>query len=106
MIFHVTDSATWAGSQQRGAHTGSTRGVDLAEEGYIHCSTAEQWPGVVERYYAGASELVLLHVDEDLLTSPLVYESPPGASEPFPHIYGPINLDAVVTVERLPPKDR
>ncbi len=60
MIFHITDTATWDASQQQGYHTGSTRGVDLAEEGYIHCSTAEQWQGVIERYYSGASDLVLL----------------------------------------------
>ena len=106
MIFHVTDSATWARSHQQGAHTASTRGVDLAEEGFIHCSTEQQWRGVVERYYADTSDLVLLHVDEQLLTSPLVYEQLPGAPEPFPHVYGPINLDAVVTAEHLPPQDR
>ncbi len=97
MIFHITDAATWARSQIRGMHTGSTRGVDLAEEGYIHCSTGDQWRGVIERYYAGVADLVLLHVDERLLTSPLVYEQLPGAPEPFPHVYGPINLDAVVS---------
>jgi uncharacterized protein (DUF952 family) len=101
MIFHITDAATWDNSQQRGVHTGSTRGVDLAEEGYIHCSTAQQWPGVVARFYADAEGLVLLHIDEQLLTSPLVYEQLPGAPESFPHVYGPINIDAVVGVERL-----
>jgi uncharacterized protein (DUF952 family) len=102
MIFHITDTATWADSQVRGFHTGSTRGVDLAEEGYIHCSTAEQWPVVVERYYSADTDLLLLHVDEQLLSAPVVYEQLPGAPEPFPHVYGPINLDAVVAVERLP----
>jgi glutathione S-transferase len=101
MIFHITDASTWEVSRQQGYHTGSTRGVDLAEEGYIHCSTAAQWPGVIERYYLGAPDLVLLHIDEALLTSPLVYEQLPGAPEPFPHIYGPINLSAVVTAEPL-----
>jgi uncharacterized protein (DUF952 family) len=103
MIFHITDTATWAKSQRAGVHTGSTRGVDLDDEGYIHFSTAEQWPGVIARYYGDASDLVLLHVDEQLLTSPLVYEQLPGAPEPFPHLYGPLNLDAVVTAEGLEP---
>lgn len=101
MIFHITDAATWAASQRRGLHTGSTRGLDLADVGYIHCSTAQQWRGVVQRFYAGDEDLVLLHVDEQLLTSPLVYEQLPGAPEPFPHVYGRINLDAVVDVEAL-----
>jgi len=101
MIYHITDAATWADSQRQGSHTGSTRGIDLAEEGYIHCSTAEQWSGVRQRFYADAENLLLLHVDEQLLTSPLVYEQLPGMPEPFPHVYGPINLAAVVAVEGL-----
>jgi uncharacterized protein (DUF952 family) len=102
MIFHITDSSTWETSKRQGAHTGSTRGVDLAEEGYIHCSTAEQWPGVIERYYADAEDLLLLHIDESMLTSPLVYEQLSGMPEPFPHVYGPINVDAVVDTQNLP----
>ena len=101
MIFHITDGATWEASQQAGEHTGSTRGIDLAEEGYIHCSTAAQWPGVLERYYSDATDLVLLHVDEEQLTSRLVYEQLPGMPEVFPHVYGPINLAAVVRTEQL-----
>ena len=104
MIFHITDGATWEASQQAGRHTGSTRGIDLAEEGYIHCSTAEQWPGVLERYYSDATDLLLLHVDVEQLTSPLVYEQLPGMPEPFSHVYGSINLAAVVHMERLRPR--
>ena len=102
MIYHITDTETWATSQRNGVHTGSTRGIDLAEEGYIHCSTPEQWPGVIERYYAGVDGLLLLHIDESLLTSPMVYEQLAGMPEPFPHVYGPINVDAVVDIQPLP----
>ena len=101
MIYHLTDRATWADSQAAGEHTSSTRGVTLAEEGFIHCSTAEQWRGVVERFYADATDLLLLHVDESQLTAPLVYEQLGDAPEPFPHIYGPIPLNAVVEVQPL-----
>ncbi len=101
MIYHLTDPATWAASLAAGEHTGSTRGVTLAEEGFIHCSTAEQWRGVVERFYADASDLLLLHVDESRLTAPLVYEQLGDAPEPFPHVYGPIPVAAVVQVEPL-----
>lgn len=101
MIFHITDAATWAQSQQQGRHTESTRGVDLADEGYIHCSTAEQWPGVLAAFYADAEDLLLLHIDESRLTSELVYEQLGDAPAVFPHVYGPIDLAAVVTVEPL-----
>ncbi len=100
MIFHITDAITWSASVTAGEHTGSTRGVDLAAEGFIHCSTAEQVPGVLQRFYADAVDLLLLHVDETLLTSELRYDDVPNAGV-FPHVYGPINLDAVVRVEPM-----
>lgn len=101
MIYHLTDPATWARSQAAGEHTGSTRNVDLAQEGFIHCSTADQWPGTVERFYAEVDELLLLHIDESMLDARLVYEQLGGAPEPFPHVYGPIPVAAVVRVEQL-----
>jgi len=101
MIFHITESARWRRSIDEGEHTGSTRGVELDEEGFIHCSTSGQWSHTVDRFYAGVPDLVLLHIDEELLLAPLVYEQLPGAHEPFPHVYGPINLEAVVRVEHL-----
>ncbi len=101
MIFHITDTARWAQSQREGAHTGSTRGVDLATEGFIHCSTAGQWPGVLSRFYADADELLLLHIDENLLSTSLVYEGVGDSTDLFPHVYGPIDLVAVVDVEPI-----
>ena len=107
MIFHVTEPSRWQRSLETGLHTGSTRGVELAEEGFIHCSTADQWPGVVERFYDGVPELVLLHVDDTLLTSAVRYEAVGDAPGPdaarFPHVYGPIDLHAVVRVEPIRP---
>ena len=74
MIFHITDRDRWAASQAEGVHTGSTRGVELADEGFIHCSTAEQWPACSSGSTPACPTCVLLHIDESLLTSPLVYE--------------------------------
>lgn len=100
MIYHVTDRARWERSLSEGSHTGSTRDVELAEEGFIHCSTERQVAGVLERFYAGVPDLVVLHVDESLLSSPVVYEQLGDSPEPFPHVYGPIDLPAVVTTTR------
>ena len=101
MIYHLTDPARWALSLAAGRHTGSTRDADLEQEGYIHCSTADQWPGVVERFYSDVTELLLLHIDEGALDSPLIYEQLGEAPESFPHVYGPLPVAAVVHVERL-----
>lgn len=98
MIFHVTSTRRWQRSIADGEHTESTRGVELADEGFIHCSTAEQLASVLQRFYADATDLQILHIDEERLTAPLITEQLPGAPEAFPHVYGPINLDAVVAV--------
>ena len=101
MIFYLTDPDRWAQSLVAGEHTGSSRNVELADEGFIHCSTATQWPATVERFYADVDELLLLHIDETLLDLPVVFEQLGEAPEPFPHVYGPIPVAAVVQVERL-----
>ncbi len=102
-IFHIATLADWEAAQQSGAYTTSTRGVSLAEEGYIHASREDQWEGVRAAFYADVTEpLVLLEIDTDLLDAPVVEEAPaPGVEETFPHVYGAITPAAVVDVRRL-----
>lgn len=96
-IFHLAVRSEWEAAKRSGSYATSTRGRTLAEEGFIHASRGDQWQGVRDRYYADVTEpLVLLVVDTDRLASPVVEETPPGADESFPHVYGPINADAVV----------
>ncbi|WP_193607501.1 DUF952 domain-containing protein [Nocardioides lijunqiniae] len=96
-IFHLATVAEWDAARDSGAYTTSTIGRTLAEEGFIHASRADQWQGVRERYYADVTEpLVLLVIDTDRLTSPVVEERVGEGPETFPHVYGPINPDAVV----------
>ncbi|WP_028651001.1 DUF952 domain-containing protein [Nocardioides halotolerans] len=103
-IYHVATAADWEQAQRDGAYTISTLGVTLEQEGFIHCSRADQWEGVRERYYADVAEpLVLLEIDTDLLDAPLVEEPPaPGVDETFPHLYGALRPSAVVAVRALP----
>ncbi len=79
-----------------GEYRVSTRGAMLDDVGFIHCSRAEQVDGVRAMFYAGVSDLLLLTIDSDLLTSPWQFDEVPGSELSFPHVYGPINLDAVV----------
>jgi uncharacterized protein (DUF952 family) len=96
-IFHVALRSDWEAARRAGAYTVSTRGRTLADEGFIHASRGDQWQAVRERFYADVGEpLVLLVIDTDRLRSPVVEEVPDGADETFPHIYGPLNVDAVV----------
>ena len=102
-IYHIATVSDWERAQHDGAYTTSTLGVTLEQEGYLHASRADQWEGVRDRYYADVEEpLVLLEIDTDLLDVPLVEEPPaPGVEETFPHIYGPLKPDAVVSVMPL-----
>jgi uncharacterized protein (DUF952 family) len=68
-------------------------------EGFIHLSTPAQVLRVADARFAGARDLVLLCVSVGRLRAPLRYEpGDPGSDELFPHLYGPLNVDAVVRV--------
>jgi uncharacterized protein (DUF952 family) len=47
-------------------------------------------------------DLVLLCVDETRVGAEIRYERSHEGGERFPHVYGPIDLDAVVDVVALP----
>ena len=97
MIYHVVTEANW----QKALQLGFYEAESLATEGFIHTSKAEQVAGVLERYYKNQSDLFLLHINETKLTAPLKYELAPSVNEEFPHIFGQLNLDAVVKVEKI-----
>ncbi len=97
MIYHVTDNKSW----QKAIEKGFFEVPSLHTEGFIHTSKAEQVKGVLERYYAGKTDLLLLHIEETKLRAPLKYELAPSVGEMFPHIFGPLNIDAVVKTEVL-----
>lgn len=96
-IYHITTQNQWQTAQQKGFYEAAS----LAVEGFIHCSTEQQVAGVLERYYSGVNNLVKLVIDTSKLTHKLVYELAPSVNQQFPHIYGTINLDAVVEVINL-----
>jgi uncharacterized protein (DUF952 family) len=94
-IFHITTKTAWNLAQGLGQYSAPS----LASEGFIHCSTSAQVVPVAERFYAGQRGLVLLVLDSQRIQPEVKYE--PGTDKPdelFPHVYGPLNLDAVVRV--------
>ena len=52
-VLHLAEAAHWQEALRTGEYRWSTLGRTLEEEGFIHCSTPEQVPGVLARYYAG-----------------------------------------------------
>ncbi len=102
MIFHITSRKAWEDAQAKGDY----RADSLKTEGFIHCSTLSQVLPVANQYYKGQRGLILLEIEPTLLSQKLKWEPPSGGTPPagvpvgdqFPHIYGPINLDAVLRV--------
>ncbi len=102
MIYHITSRQAWNKARERGDY----RAESLETEGYIHCSTESQVLPVAQNFYKGQNDLYLLVIEPALLASDLKWEPPSDGTPPpgvpegdlFPHIYGPINLDAVVQV--------
>jgi len=94
-ILHITTRNDWLAAQNSGCYAAEA----LASEGFIHCSTRDQVLCVANALFAGARGLVLLVIDPRRLRPEVRWE--PGADqseELFPHVYGPINLEAVVEV--------
>jgi uncharacterized protein (DUF952 family) len=101
-IYHLALASDWAAARETGDYRISTLGRTLEQEGFIHASREDQWRATKQRFYADVpEELVLLEVDPARLTAELRVEEVPEAGEEFPHIYGPLNLDAVVAVHAL-----
>lgn len=101
IIYHLALRSDWAA----GVAAGEYRAPSLAEEGFIHASGDEaQMLRVAARLFADRDDLLALEVDTDRLAegSPVVRE-PARSGEIFPHVYGPINPNAVVRVRSLLP---
>jgi glutathione S-transferase len=99
LIYHLAQDHQWREAQAAGEYRISTLGRTLAEVGFIHCSSAAQVAHAANRYYRETTGLLLLTIDADRLRAPLRYDAVPDADEPYPHVYGPLNIDAVVRVE-------
>lgn len=93
LIYHIVLPEVWATFD-----TGLYRHASLADEGFIHCSFEHQLDGVIERYYSGVDSVVILEIESERLMSRMIKE-PSTNSEIYPHIYGPINRDAIVGIE-------
>ncbi|HEY1713391.1 MAG TPA: DUF952 domain-containing protein [Solirubrobacteraceae bacterium] len=93
VIFHITTRDEWESALPAGRYVAA--GYDA--DGFIHLSTRDQVVRVANARFAGARDLVLLWVAADRLGAPLRYEpGDPGSDELFPHLYGPLNADAVL----------
>ena len=98
LIYKICPQALWREAESAGGFSGAP--IDLAD-GYIHFSTAEQAQETADKHFVGQGDLLLVAVDADALGSALRYEPSRGGAL-FPHLYAPLNLDAVRWVKPLP----
>lgn len=95
-LFHITTAEAW----ERAKAAGEYRAPSLDTEQFIHLSTDQQWLRTAQRFFRGQHGLVLLSIRADGLKAEVRFEAADG--EQFPHLYGALNLDAVVDVFPLP----
>ena len=94
MIIHCMTRKTW--DERKDKPEWGRR--NLEQDGFIHCSTARNFWRVVPNFKTVDQPLVLVCIDEDKLASQVRYEPDPESGRLYPHIYGPVNRDAVVQV--------
>jgi undecaprenyl-diphosphatase len=94
-LMHMASAAAW---EQR---SGRYRPAAFADEGFIHCCTDAQLAEVAGRYFRDRADLLLLTIDPDCVSAPIRWENLRGGAERFPHIYGLLDLEAVVDVRPM-----
>jgi uncharacterized protein (DUF952 family) len=99
-IYHLAVAEDW-GRDEDAAYATSTLGVTLEEHGFIHCSFPDQVQQIADVVYRGREDVLLLRIDPASLTSPVRVENLDRGDNSFPHIYGPLNRDAVTSVTPL-----
>lgn len=102
-IYHITTQKAW----DQACSEGDYRADSLVSQGFIHCSRRDQALRVGNAFYKETPDLVLLHSDPTRLSAELRYDPPDhpsgtppstGEEERFPHLYGALNLEAVIAV--------
>ena len=98
-MLHITTEKAWEDAQNQGTYAPPS----LETEGFIHNSTRDEIINVAHRYYKGQKNLILLQIDIDRVAHEIRWEDPGNGVE-YPHIYGPLNLDAVIATYLFEPK--
>ncbi len=102
LVYHFCPRTEWEAACAAGVYTADT----LATQGFIHFSPRDHVHVVATERARGRTDLVVLEVDQALLQMPAVWEEgdpPDPDGRLFPHVYGPVPIEAVVGVRDLPP---
>ena len=100
IIFHIAEREAWDQSQTKRSY----RPEMFSVEGFIHCSTPAQVLQVANTRFRGRTDLLLLSIDTDKVGAEIRYENLEGGEQLFPHIYGELAHDAVISVSEFKPQ--
>jgi uncharacterized protein (DUF952 family) len=98
LIYKILPRPEWEAAMALGRFEGSA--VDL-KDGFIHFSAGDQWSETLRLHFAGQRDLVLVAVEADQLGEALRWEPSRGGAL-FPHLYGTLPTELVVSVVPLP----
>jgi glutathione S-transferase len=96
-IYHLALAEDWE-RDPASTYATSTLGRSLAEQGFVHCSFGQQVQQIADMVYRGRRDVLLLKIDPARLVAKVRVENLDGGRDLFPHIYGPVNRDAVVKI--------
>lgn len=97
-IYKLILSDEWKEAKKEGIYKGSA--LDQAD-GYMHCSTADQIQGTLEKFFEGRTDVILLSIDTNKINQHLKWEKSPRSGRVFPHLYSSLPLNAVIKEERV-----
>jgi uncharacterized protein (DUF952 family)/ABC-type cobalamin/Fe3+-siderophores transport system ATPase subunit len=101
LIYHIVLPKVWEEFKDKEVYEAESLGI----EGFVHCSDADQVDGVLQRYYKDATDLVILSIDVDRLSTKPVYEKS-ASDDLYPHIYARINAEAITDAVAIKPRSR
>jgi uncharacterized protein (DUF952 family) len=97
-IYKICPASAWREAERQGVFRGSQ---DDLRDGFIHFSTASQVAEIARKHFSGQTDLFLIEVDADALGERLKWERSRN-HELFPHLYGELDLGAVVGRRIMP----
>ncbi|GAA3620203.1 uncharacterized protein (DUF952 family) [Lentzea atacamensis] len=95
MLLHIISTADWAAAQSAGS-------ISPVGEEFVHCSDRGVVHVTAGKFFHGQSGLLLLVIDPKLLGVPVRWEAVADSPLWFPHVYGPIPVQAVAEVHAFP----
>ena len=96
-IYKITPASAWREAERQGVYRGS---ADDLRDGFIHFSSLTQLAETARKHFLGQAGLLLIEVDADALGKALRWEASRNG-DLFPHLYGRLDLGAVVSVREL-----